>query len=712
MAGFSVQTLSQAINANRTAGTSGPGSSRFNKKVAENLNVRWRSIEYKKTLYNPAQTSNKQSRAKAEDLSLSFEIEMPNSGLILSTCPDAVIEQITDSRGNNIEAGPFSARSSLMYVHIPRFNGGFMPAERPGRPELPGLRVRLDPGLRERTRGQIGLKGYFYALIAESLEYVELPFKPSDKWVRLTPDMEIRVREARNEASMYKFHIEWRPEIVPRLAGMQVGDPLPSRLVVDRQTIAQTSSVGSGGVGSFGGTGIGEKGFGVGKAEKIRYTIAVNPAHQTIPFEIERIPLSALAEPVPSQPRSSNQTAPFRRQMQNITRRGARRAAQRMPEQVKPQFNKEVADCFEVNWNSIIYSKTLYNPAVSRKSREQKVSEKLAVRCQAKILDSELVVGTCDIPVIERITDGKGRDTDISRTEPRSNRMYYNTPRYQPSLIPTPPSSLIYWEGRARLALGLPLKARHRPKRSLELQPVHLGIQLDPGLLRQDPGEIGSIKGYFHALTAKSLKHVKVPFKSSDKWVRLTPDVEIQLPKVRQRGLSSQFEIKQRRQAGRHVSRLLVGDRWPNEIVADWQFIGTGGPANSLGSRGGQQLPGSISSSGSISGRQVEKIDFVIAVGPTHNRIPFEIEHIPKWYSANITRTRNTLEKGILNLEKEKRAEYVSWWRNLVLVKRDLINSVKEFKSSENRQSLVVGLDSEPKAESNYFIPQENDYNS
>ncbi|NVM02105.1 MAG: hypothetical protein HWN67_07200, partial [Candidatus Helarchaeota archaeon] len=49
----------------------------------------------------------------------------------------------------------------------------------------------------------------------------------------------------------------------------------------------------------------------------------------------------------------------------------------------------------------------------------------------------------------------------------------------------------------------------------------------------------------------------------------------------------------------------------------------------------------------------------------------FEIEHIPKWYNRNITTTRNTLEKEILDLEKEKRAEYVSWWRDLVLIKRD-----------------------------------------
>ena len=81
----------------------------------------------------------------------------------------------------------------------------------------------------------------------------------------------------------------------------------------------------------------------------------------------------------------------------------------------------------------------------------------------------------------------------------------------------------------------------------------------------------------------------------------------------------------------------------------------------------------------------------------------FEIEHVPRWYNANITRTRNMLEKEILALEKEKRAEYVSCWRDLVLVKRDLIGALKEFKSTEQRQELVLGLDSQKIA---YETPQ------
>jgi hypothetical protein len=629
LAVFSVQTLSQYANASRTAATPGSERSQFNKKIVESLSIDWRSIEYEKRLYNPAYTSNKQGQPKAESLSLSFEIEKSNSGLILTICIDAIIEQVTDSQGNNIEFVPISSDSSLMYFYIPSLKGNFMAVEQPVRPELPTLKVRLDTNLLEQINGEIGLKGYFYALTAESLEYVELPFRPSDKWVRLTPDVEVRVRKAQNEASQYKFDIEQRPENVIDLSRVQIGDYLPSRLIVERQFIGKTSAVGTGGGGASGR--IGGKGNGIGRTEKICYIIAVNPAHQIIPFEIKQIPLSEVAGPVSSQTNSQNRPnqAPFGRQMQNITHRSTTSRAQKLPEQVKPQFNKEVADCFEVNWNYITYKKILYNKSVSGKSWNQKVSEKLSVYCEATILDPKLIIGTCDIPVIEQITDGKGRDSDISRTKSRSNRMYYSTPQYQPSLLPTLPSQLIQWEGKARLALGLPLQRRHLPKRTLVLQPIHMQIELDPGLLQQDAGEIGSIKGYLHALTAESLKHIEVPFKTDNKWVRLTSDVEIQLRKASHTGTEARYDIRQRGRTRAGSHRLFVGDTLPDGIVMERQFLGKSSRTKSP-VKFGHSLPSLIGGFGSCDiGQPIEKIDYLIAVDSNHNMIPFEFKHIP-----------------------------------------------------------------------------------
>jgi hypothetical protein len=635
---FSFQTLSQTANANQTVTAPDIEGSQLNKKIAENINIRWHSIEYEKTLYNPApgavqgnpaQTSNKQSRPRAESLSLSFDVETLGSGPILSACPDAVIEQITDSRGNNIESAPFSSRSSLMYIYVPSVHGNIMTVEQPDRPELSTLRVRLDANLLEQINGEIGLKGHFYALVAESLEYVELPFKPSDKWVRLTPEVEVRVRKARYEASQYLYDIEQRPENVTDLSRVQIGDYLPSRLIVDRQFIGKTSAAGAGGGHSTGR--IGGEGDGIGRAEKICYIIAVNPAHQMIPFDIKRIPLSDIVKPVPSQTNNSNRLkpAPVGRQMQNITHRSTGSGAQRMPEQVKPQFDKKVADCFEVNWNYITYRKTLYNTSGSGKNRNQRLSEKLSVQCEAKILDPKMIVGTCDIPVIEQIMDGNGRDADISITQSRSNRMCYSSLQYQPSLIPTLPSSLIYWEGRARLALGLPLQRRHFPKHTLVLQPVHMKIELDPGLLRRDAGEIGSIKGYFQALSAGSFKHIEVPFKPDNKWVRLTSDVEIQVRKAWHTGTEARYDIRQLGRTGAGSHDLFVGGSLPDGIVMERQFIVKDRrPEPPI--KFGHSLTASIGGSGSCDiGQQIEKIDYLIAVDPNHNRIPFEFKHIP-----------------------------------------------------------------------------------
>ena len=606
---FSVKTLCQTVNANRTATDPDTENSKFIKKIAESINIDWRTIEYEKTLYNPALTSNTQGQTKAESLFISCEIRMPDSGLILTTCPDVVIEQITDSQGSNIT--PLPSRSTFRYIHQPRSKRGFMPEGQLSKPDYSHLWVELDDGLPEYISGEIGLKGYFYALVAESLEYVELSFEPNDNWVSITPDVEIRVSQAWNEASMYRFKIEKRPEAANDLFDVQIGDYLPNRLVVDQQIIIKTNAVGASDRGASGR--IGGTGSGTGRAEKIRFTIAVNPTHQKIPFELEQIPLSAFAEPATSQTHTSNQT--------ELT------PVKRMSEQVKPQFNKKVADCFKVNWNCITYSMTLYNPEDSPKSKVETVSEKLLVLCPAEILDPELIVGTTDVPVIEQITDSNGQDIDISRVQPRSSRLFYHTLRYGMNF--SPPSGLLQWEMKARLALGLPLKARHRPKPRLGLQPVRLFIQLDPGLLRQDIREIGSIKGYFNALTAESIKHVKIPFKSSDKWVRLTSDTEIQVSNVLQIESSSRFEIKQRGQGTRRGTPLCVGDNLPDEIVVDRQFIGSEDHSNSLGEKGGRQLPVNINGSGSIGGCRIKKIDFLIAVDSNHNRIPFELEHIP-----------------------------------------------------------------------------------
>jgi hypothetical protein len=111
--------------------------------------------------------------------------------------------------------------------------------------------------------------------------------------------------------------------------------------------------------------------------------------------------------------------------------------------------------------------------------------------------------------------------------------------------------------------------------------------------------------------------------------VRLTSDVEIQVHKTWHTGSAARYDIKQRRRAGTRARRLNVEDRLPGRIVVDREFIGAGGQPDTP-FRGGRSLPGPIGGSGSHDkGHRIEKIDYLIAVGPSHHRIPFEFEHVP-----------------------------------------------------------------------------------
>jgi len=201
MAVFTVRALSQTDNPNQPARLPYAEDLESGSKVADSLDVRWRYIEYRKMLYNPAATSNTQGQPKADSLSISCEVDMPEPELVLGTCNDSVIGQITDSQGGDVEIGNVPSRSIFVYTNRPRFRVSRAYVGLDGGPEPTRLRVRLDGGLGKRVSGEIGLKAHFYALLAESLEYVDLPFEPNNNWVSITSDVEIRVREARNEAT-------------------------------------------------------------------------------------------------------------------------------------------------------------------------------------------------------------------------------------------------------------------------------------------------------------------------------------------------------------------------------------------------------------------------------------------------------------------------------------------------------------------------------
>ena len=310
----------------------------IDKKVMDRFELNWESMRYDKsvTRYNPKVSSNQQALGANENLSLSCKIEIKDPNLVLGTSRKGVLTEMTDSKRRNIEISqelpqlrqpPFPESIHMRYEGLryrqqmtrppkmPRWRALLYKLFRyqptPFKPEfineLQPARVQfeLDIGLLEPSGGEIrSLKGYYYALMAESIEHVEVPFEPNDQWVHLTDEMEIRVREAKNTISAsrlrYNFDIEENRIGRERIHNMSFGDYLPEKLVMGRQLIGEDSKqfnrpmglgpflpahVGGSGRGSHSGSG------GVSPVKKIRFVIAVNPKHYKIPFELKNIPL-------------------------------------------------------------------------------------------------------------------------------------------------------------------------------------------------------------------------------------------------------------------------------------------------------------------------------------------------------------------------------------------------------------------------------------
>jgi hypothetical protein len=292
--------------------------------------------------------------------------------------------------------------------------------------------------------------------------------------------------------------------------------------------------------------------------------------------------------------------------------------------------DKKVTDLFKVNWESIRYDKSVYRRNPEFTLNDPSVRENLSLSGRIEIKDPNLVLGTCQQGIITEMTDHKGQKIDHSQELPR--RMYYEGLRYnqryiQPQLLPR-------WKTviRSLLRTG---PTSSRPELVNELQPARLEIQMNIRLLETPGGEIGSLKGYFYIIIAESLKYIDVPFEPNDNWVRLTDDMEVHVREAKCTTTSASrsrysFDIEENWTGGPRTNRLSIEDYLPERIVTGRQFIGVDGkPTQHF--MGMQSLPAHVAGSGYISGSdiQIKKIRFVIALNPSHYKVPFEFKNIP-----------------------------------------------------------------------------------
>ena len=167
-------------------------------KTARGLNVHWSRLEYYKEIRNPAIPPQYRNSLEPERFSISFVIKMADSRLLLGIAIDPTIEKIMDSRGVVIDINQKPPELNRLYhnVILTRWLTT-IDLNHPERIDIPTEqytpRMELDASLRERLGDKIGLlKGYYEGLMAESFEYIDVPFRPNENWVPLTEEVEIR----------------------------------------------------------------------------------------------------------------------------------------------------------------------------------------------------------------------------------------------------------------------------------------------------------------------------------------------------------------------------------------------------------------------------------------------------------------------------------------------------------------------------------------
>jgi hypothetical protein len=297
-------------------------------------------------------------------------------------------------------------------------------------------------------------------------------------------------------------------------------------------------------------------------------------------------------------------------------------------------LDARAAKHFRVRWMSVEYNKSVVagNPETSQTWTA--ASEALTLTCQVEIRDPDLVIGLGRDGIITEMRDAEGQPVTVPVRAGRRYQTMYDGLNY--GHVYRPPKVSRWQTILQSIARRVPLgpivrRAARRPGPAqlvMELQASQITMHLDKGLLAQNQRELRSVKGYFYALMAGAIENVDVPFEPNDKWVRLTPELEVQVKEAACTGGSYRYWIETRPPRGGSTPPPLIGRPLPTRLVAARQFLGadgkpdfyyrSGAPGLMLGGRGSGGAPSPI-----------KAIRFVIAVNPTERKIPFELSHVP-----------------------------------------------------------------------------------
>jgi hypothetical protein len=293
----------------------------------------------------------------------------------------------------------------------------------------------------------------------------------------------------------------------------------------------------------------------------------------------------------------------------------------------KSDRNTEIADLFEVKFDRAKWA-TVTASTRSARGRPGQASDRLGLYTKVKILDPDLVLGISLRGTITQLEAG-GETIDVVDHASTRPAVPYMAPRYRRRF--TRPQRPAEWKKTVRSTLRLPPPKTSFPQWVFELDESLVTLRLDSGLPGPDVEKISRVKGFFCVAMAESLEYVDIPFKPSEKWIRLTADLEVRVREAKSDNSRYEYKIETRKADGAvRMGALRPGSALPDRLATKQLLIGADGKTVNHSSPGFLRSP--VGGSGSGGGRNleiIEKIRFVIAVNPTHHEVPFELENIP-----------------------------------------------------------------------------------
>ena len=275
---------------------------------ATHLTADWTSVSLTSQIDKSSDSPGPQTLESSRSLTISGEVNIIDSNGLIGLTSSVASAFVTDENGREI---PNSSGSFPVRFYQPPHSMPAMPGLAGGlQPYHFSVSMPMDPNVAYPQRVS-RMEWSMYALVAETYEVVDVPFKVTQDWIQVVPGLEILVEQATAEGNKYQYNVRARFNVkqVDWLLGgsvfMREGDELADRLMLEIQILnAQGKPVRSGS-GAFGssssGSGSGNQmtytmtGQGTcencGAAATFRYRLAVNPYEQEVRFVLENIPV-------------------------------------------------------------------------------------------------------------------------------------------------------------------------------------------------------------------------------------------------------------------------------------------------------------------------------------------------------------------------------------------------------------------------------------